>query len=194
MLIEKITGPDLFNIVVNDEESVRVILLVQEILSVYKINHFDCAMIQSSTDRLLERRDCFEQMTIKCRKHAKRTILKWLDKVKHEEFKTILTEDLAVLYSVTTKTPLQVMRIELHNIECLVCHKVMERGKKCMRCKFAVYCSEKCQRHDWINGHKSECQLTPALPRFSNIGQSIVPKAEMDRFLEQYCSDLYKYM
>lgn len=40
---------------------------------------------------------------------------------------------------------------------CASC-KVKPGTKRCDRCRSVVYCSIKCQKHDWKNGHKQRCK------------------------------------
>lgn len=50
-------------------------------------------------------------------------------------------------------------RKKAKQVTCDTCKKraPYTKMKKCSRCRKATYCSEKCQRQDWMNGHKAKC-------------------------------------
>lgn len=58
----------------------------------------------------------------------------------------------------------------LNNRHCANCYTVKEGSKlqRCGNCRGAVYCSERCQKEDWIaGGHILRCEGTEYIPRSS---------------------------
>lgn len=61
------------------------------------------------------------------------------------------------------------------NITCTHCKKAASDGNinlACSRCKRAWYCSKKCQKQSWINGHKDICNLEHTSVYAQNIKHS----------------------
>ena len=193
MKLEKDNG-SLFTIHVNHGDDAKLILSISHLLEIYNLS-FSYSMIQSSTDQLIERLELFSNMNRKNKKYAKRTILKWYNKVEYDEFRTVLLGELLVLHCVTHNTPFPVTRVEMHKVQCQVCQKMLEKGRYCMACKFAVYCSEECQKADWTS-HKQCCYKVEYAPKF--VKDDIEIKEASNnvalRFLDDYSADLYKYM
>ena len=50
--------------------------------------------------------------------------------------------------------------IAITSTNCFVCNKETERKdmKKCAACKSVCYCSEECQRKDWLSPHAQDCK------------------------------------
>lgn len=44
---------------------------------------------------------------------------------------------------------------------CIVCRRQTKTIKKCSRCQLKHYCSIECQKVDWKNGHREQCQPVP---------------------------------
>lgn len=40
---------------------------------------------------------------------------------------------------------------------CFNCDEDFSKMKMCSKCKVAFYCSRKCQKEDWVKGHKEKC-------------------------------------
>src|ERR1019366_2063984 len=67
--------------------------------------------------------------------------------------------------------------MELKRI-CFVCGNCKLPVKQCTQCKNVSYCSKKCQKKDWLSGHKQLCQSPtyqgPVAPRLSEPILSIL--------------------
>lgn len=48
---------------------------------------------------------------------------------------------------------------ETDSLQCIVCKKpLLKESLRCAACKAVVYCSKNCQKKDWKNSHKIQCE------------------------------------
>jgi len=69
--------------------------------------------------------------------------------------------------------------INLNGTYCCRCNKLLEKKaiKQCDGCNCMVYCSEACQRDDWLNGHKLSCSKPYAEENGCQFQGRIYPRA-----------------
>lgn len=75
--------------------------------------------------------------------------------------------------------------LAIRGILCMSCWKEFPLGslKKCTGCRRAAYCSTKCQKNDWTDGHKEFCQFSRGFN--SNVAQIAPP----GRTWEEYSAE-----
>jgi hypothetical protein len=75
------------------------------------------------------------------------------------------------------------------NLCCSHCGSVLHASvmSECSRCRCAVYCSQECQKSDWLR-HKTWCAEASLLPEGIDIAGSVMarqmPKTSMDDYVE----------
>eukprot|EP01084_Bolivina_argentea_P150566 262929_1 len=115
----------------------------------FKSHHFDI----SNWFEQLEKLYITEKLKIKDPVHL--LVLCWLICLKNEQFVTMQFEEIYILSRDIFKV--KWYEIECHNHLCVNRRFMVNKFYKCKQCKVAIYCSKKCQKMDWNNMHRINC-------------------------------------
>ena len=147
--------------VYDESKDTQIILSTKFVKEKYQINDVPDT-VQASVSALFCAWNIFATQNATQRKQAKETMIKWL---KSSESLRALA-DLCVYAAIEFKEPVHMIRIQMKDVDCMVCSKNLDKARYCGGCKMASYCSIECQRKDWKH-HKKICtKLGPTLPKF----------------------------